>query len=258
MQPRPLGEASVLVSALLQEIGVFGAFTERSGGDSPAPFASLNMSYSVGDDAALVRGNRLRVIEGLDIPPFAVGGLIHGATITRIGPKRAGAGFDDPQQNVPDADGLATASIGVPMAVTTADCVPLIYASSAEPTVAIVHAGWRGFAAGIVTAGLAMFDDPGRAVVAIGPAIGPCHYEVGTDVALAVAAASQVGAVTERHGDVLRLDLVGTARAMLEAEGVGRVEVAGVCTGCEADRFFSHRRDGITGRHAAIAMRSAR
>jgi len=258
MRSRPLGETSVLVSGLLDGVGVLAAFSERTGGFSRRPYESLNVSYSVGDEDARVRENRSRLIEGLGIPAFAVAGLVHSGSITRIGPKRAGAGFDDPSESVPNVDGLTTATSGLPMAVTTADCVPLIYASSAQPSVAIVHAGWRGFAAGIVGAGLALFEDPGTVVVAIGPAIGPCHYEVGTDVALAVAAGSEVGAVTQQQGDGVRLDLVATARKVLEAGGAGGVEDSGLCTACETERFFSHRRDGTTGRQCAIAMRASR
>lgn len=258
MQRRTFGDAAVLASGLLEDVGVLGVFTECTGGSSSGPFASLNLSYSVGDDAAHVHANRARVIDMLDIPAFAIAGLVHGGTITRVGPKRAGAGFDEPDDAVRETDGLASASLRLPMAVTTADCVPLIYASSAEPTVAIVHAGWRGFAAGIVGAGLALFDEPGSVRVAIGPAIGPCHYEVGTDVALAVSAASEAGAVTQQDGEILRLDLVATASRILEAGGAGDVEDSGLCTACESERFFSHRRDGITGRQMAIAMRSSR
>jgi YfiH family protein len=128
-------------------------------------------------------------------------------------------------------------------------------ASGDGRTVCVVHAGWRGLAAGILTRALAAFPEPGTVRAAIGPAVGPCHYEVGEDVALAVAAGSEVGAVTRRRDGRIRLDLAATARAALRAAGVRRIEVADVCTACEAGRFFSHRRDGRTGRQAAIAVR---
>ena len=253
---RPLGDGgNALVAEGLAELGVLAAFTERTGGVSDEPFASLNVSYSVGDDPAAVGANRTTVIGSLDVPPFAIADLVHGSTITRIGPKRAGAGFDEPAEAVPGADGLATASSRIPLAVTTADCVPLVYASSAEGTVTVVHAGWRGFAAGIVERALAAYEDRSAVRVAIGPAIGPCHYEVGSDVALAVAAGSEVGAVTLDEGDRVRLDLVATARRILEAGDVERVEDSGLCTACESGRFYSHRRDATTGRQLALGMR---
>ena len=92
--------------------------------------------------------------------------------------------------------------------------------------------------------------------MAIGPAIGPCHYEVGEDVAAVVAAASEAGAATERRRGRVFLDLPGTAHATLRALGIRRVDVAGLCTACEPRRLFSHRRDGPrTGRQALVAVR---
>jgi copper oxidase (laccase) domain-containing protein len=101
----------------------------------------------------------------------------------------------------------------------------------------------------------ALFEDRRGVQAAIGPAIGPCHYEVGEDVVLAVAAGSTAGAVSERRDGKRYLDLVGTTRAVLRAEGVRRVVDAGSCTACENERFFSFRRDGTTGRHLALAVR---
>ena len=101
----------------------------------------------------------------------------------------------------------------------------------------------------------AAFDSPKDVRVAIGPAVGPDHYEVGEDVALAVAAGTEAGAVTERRDGTTRLDLVGTIRAELRALGIRRVDDTGLCTACHPDRFFSYRRDEITGRQAAVAVR---
>lgn len=249
------GGVRALVSTELGQLGVLAAFSERAGGLSEAPYASLDLSFSVGDDPGRVAGNRERLTGGLEVGPFAVAGLVHGSKIVRIGPKRAGAGYEGPGSAVGGCDGLATASSGLPMLVTTADCVPLVFASSSEKTVAVVHAGWRGMAAGIVSRGAALFARPADVRVAIGPAIGPCHYEVGDDVALAVAAASDAGARTERRGGKLFLDLVGSAKGMLESAGVREVTDTGLCTVCEAERFFSHRRDGTTGRQGALAVR---
>ncbi|MEX0754021.1 MAG: polyphenol oxidase family protein [Actinomycetota bacterium] len=255
---RDLGSGShALVATPLVEIGVLAAFTERGGGVSAPPFDGLNVSFSVGDDPASVRENRDRIVRGLEIDRFAIAGLVHGGKITRIGPKRGGAGYLDPVEAVAATDGLATASKGVPTAVTTADCVPLIYASTSVPTITVVHAGWRGFAAGIVDTAMRTYEDPEAVRVAIGPAIGPCHYEVASDVALAVAAGSEAGAVTSGDGNDLRLDLVATAKQVLGAAGAGLVIDTGLCTACEAERFFSHRRDGTTGRQVAIGTRTS-
>ena len=196
------------------------------------------------------------MIEGLDVPAFATAEQVHGANAVRVGAKRAGAGFDDLESRIPRTDALFTASSGLPLAVLTADCMPLVFASPAAGVVAVVHAGWRGIAAGILARAAALFDDPADLRVAIGPAIGPDHYEVQADVALAVASASEAGAVTQQKGGKLHLDLPATAKAHLKQLGVRKVEDAGLCTACERTRFFSHRRDrGTTGRQAGIALR---
>ena len=253
---RPLGgKAYALVSTALEDAGFLAAFSERTGGESRDPCGSLNLGYSVGDRPAAVLANRRRLIGGLGIPPFAVAGLVHGRRLVRIGSKRAGAGFEGHEAAIAGADGLYTATGGIPIAITSADCVQLVLASPRERTVAVIHCGWRGIAAGIVARAAALFADPKHVFVAIGPAIGPCHYEVGEDVALAVAAASGAGAVTERRGGKLFLDLVGTVKGILRTTGIRRVDDTGLCTACERRRFFSHRRDGTTGRHVAIGMR---
>ena len=249
------GGVRALVNEPLGALGVLAAFLERTGGESDPPYDTLDVSLSVGDDQAAVMENRRRVCGGLEIPPYAMVEQVHGAKIVRAGAKRAGAGFEPGSPPVARADGLATASERLPLAIQTADCMPLVLASSEEPLIAIVHAGWRGFAAGIVEAGARLFADPGTVRAAIGPTIGPDHYEVGEDVALAVSAGSSAAAVTETRDGKLFLDLPATAKRVLRAAGVTKVEETGLCTACEPDRFFSHRRDGVTGRQVAVAMR---
>jgi YfiH family protein len=254
---RHLGRrAYALVSTTLERAGFLAAFTERTGGNSPAPYDSLNLSFAVDDDAENVRANRTRVAEGLEVAPFATAEQVHGAHAVRVGAKRAGAGFDGLDSRIPGADVLYTASAGLPLAVLTADCVPLVMAAPGQGIVAVVHAGWRGMAAGILARAAGLFRDPADVRVAMGPAIGPCHYEVKEDVALAVAAASDAGAITDRRGGRLFLDLPGTARAHLRALGIRKVEDTGLCTAHEKSRLYSHRRDrGTTGRQAGIAIR---
>jgi YfiH family protein len=247
------GAGHVLVSSSLESDGALAAFTERSVGHSADPYRSLNMSLAVGDDADRVRRNRLAVIESLDLPAFATAEQVHGSRLVRVGTKRRAAGFDDPTGRVAGADALATSSAGVPLAMLTADCVPVVLHSASQGVIAVVHAGWRGIAGGIVAGAASTFADPRGVRAAIGPAIGPCHYEVGEDVALAVAAGTDMGAVTDRRGGRVFLDLVGTVRAELRALGIRDVEDTGLCTACESDRFFSFRRDGLTGRQAAVA-----
>ena len=131
----------------------------------------------------------------------------------------------------------------------------MVAASAAEGRIAIAHAGWRGLAAGIVGAIAGLFERGNEVRVALGPAIGPDHYVVGEDVALAVAAGTQAGAVTERRNGTTRLDLAGTIRTELRALGIRRVDDTGLCTACESARFFSFRRDEVTGRQAGVAVK---
>lgn len=257
LERRSLGEdAWVLVSRSLEDAGFLGAFTERTGGRSAAPFASLNLSYSSGDAPDVVADNRRRVAEALGTPPWTLGGQVHGAHLVRVGKTRAGSGWDGPDGVIPDTDGLFTATRGIPVAVATADCVPVLLADPTSGVVAAIHAGWRGAAAGILDRALEIFADPSTVLAAIGPAAKACCYEVGPDVALAVAAGTAGGAVTREADGKLFLDLPASLAATLQLAGVEQVEDAGLCTIHEPDRFFSHRRDGAPGgRQFAVAMR---
>jgi len=244
------------VSTSLERLGFLAAFTERTGGVSPKPWDSMNLAFFTGDDPANVRANRARGIEALGVPPFAVVEHVHGTKVVRVGPKRGGAGFATEETCIRGADGAFTSSVGVALSVLGGDCLNVVMASPRQRAVAVIHAGWRGLAAGMMEAAIAPFDAPSDVRVAIGPAIGPCHYEVGHGVALAVAAASEAGAVTDRRDGRLFLDLAGTATAHLRALGVTKIEATGLCTACERRRFFSHRRDGFpSGRQGAVAMR---
>jgi polyphenol oxidase len=250
---RPEDDVYVLVAPGLERRGVLAAFTERTGGESVDPFRSLNLGYGTGDTRSHVRRNRDRAAAALRIPPFTTARQAHGIETFTIDRSRAGGGFDDPTADLPTADILVTKERGVPLAVLTADCLPVALAS--DDVLVLVHAGWRGLAAGILDRAVQLFTDPSEIVTTVGPAIGPCHYEVGADVADAVAAGSPVGVVQRARRGRRFLDLPATAAAVLAGAGVKEVEVADLCTACHEDRFFSYRRDGVTGRQAAIVMR---
>jgi YfiH family protein len=244
-----------LVSPTLETEGFLAAFTERERGTSAGAFRSLNLGLRTGDDPNRVTANRSRACEALSIRSFACGRQVHGTNLERVGPERAGAGFVDPSSAFDVTDGLITSEAGVALAVLTADCFPLAIADPRRGTIAVVHAGWRGVAAGIIGKALAAFDDPETVRAVVGPGIGVDHYEVGTDVASAVSAGAETDAVVQRSGGRIHLDLGATAERSLRAHGVNHIEIAGVCTACEHDRFFSYRRDGVTGRQALIAVR---
>jgi polyphenol oxidase len=249
-------DVTFLTSKRLESDGFLVACTERTGGASTGSFASLNLGIRSGDDVEAVVENRRRVTGALAIEPFACVRQQHGTRLVRAGPSRSGAGFLDPDGALGDADGIVTTSKGVAIAVLAADCVPVALADPATGRLSVVHAGWRGVAAGILSAALHAYASPGNVRAVIGPAIGPDHYEVGEDVALAVSAATERGAVTSRVGSSLRLDLPGTVGRILREAGVTKVERAEECTACLPKRFFSHRRDGEgAGRQAMIAVR---
>jgi YfiH family protein len=249
------GDAWAHIATDLEDSGFLAAFLERTGGSSAAPFDSLNGSFGVGDDPACVLANRRLAAAAFGVEAFPVSGLVHGTTLTAVGPRRSGDGFLGPPHALGRADGLHTKTAGVPLGAFSGDCVIAVMASPPERRVAMVHAGWRGMAAGMLHKAAVLFENRAETRVAIGPAIGPCHYEVGEEVVLAVEASSSSGAVAERRHGRWFLDLVGTTRRILYEEGVRRVWDTGLCTACESRLFFSFRAEGMTGRHMAIAMR---
>jgi YfiH family protein len=146
-----------------------------------------------------------------------------------------------------NADGQVVADPGIAGLVFTADCLPV--AVRGPGGVAMLHCGWRGLAGGIVAKGV---EAVGATSAAIGPGIGPCCYEVGDEV---LAAFSGLG---EGVAAGRMLDLAEVARRLLAEAGVERIEAAALCTGCNPDLFFSHRRDaGLTGRQGGVAWLAA-
>ena len=151
------------------------------------------------------------------------------------------------------ADALFTSRHDLALCVSTADCVPVIVA--ATDLLAVVHAGWRGIASNIVSKAVAAIGPPrGQASAWIGPAIGPCCYEVGFDVAQRVAAQSTASIVVDRHEGRPRIDLAGAVRWQLVETGVENVTTFDCCTRCKAEWLWSYRRDGhAAGRNLTFA-----
>jgi YfiH family protein len=202
------------------------AFSTRVGGVSEGRFASLNLGRRSGDDVENVDENRRRLCDvlGADPEKLTINYQTHSAVVRCA---RAG------ERGEP-GDGLWTDEPGVPLLALTADCLPIALARRDRSSLAVLHAGWRGLLAGIVEAGVAALGG-GRIDAAVGPAIGPCCYEVGPDVA-------------ERFEPELRrgrnLDLWTAAERSLREAGCASVERLDVCTHCNPDLFFSYRRDG--------------
>ena len=230
--------------------GARAAFSTRLGGVSEPPFDSLNLGLLTDDSGEAVEENRLRLATALDREPELVAFAlqVHGTRLIEHPSELRGSfGTHDvhkePRNGIPEADGHIVREPGLAALVFVADCLPV--ALHGPGGLAMVHAGWRGLAGGIVGAAAAEVE---ATTAAIGPGIGPCCYEVGEEVLDAFAGLGE-GIATGRM-----LDLPEVARRLLAEAGVSRVESAGLCTSCEEELFFSHRRDhGRTGRQAGIA-----
>ena len=234
--------------------GVTAAFTTRAGGVSDPPYASLNLALHVGDDDAAVHANRQAAATAfaLDTDRLTWCEQVHGDTVATVGEAEAGS-------TLPGADGLVTDLARTPLAVLAADCVPVLLADRRRGIVAAVHAGRRGLLAGVVEVAVGTMLDLGAVrddvVAAVGPAIGPCCYEVGDDVAAEVTEALPVTRATTRAGTT-GLDLPAGVRFVLAREGVRSATAVGGCTAHQPGLFYSHRRDGTTGRHAGLVWRT--
>lgn len=228
--------------------------TTRGGGVSASPFDSFNLAAHVGDDAALVAANRAtlqRACPGLGAISWIT--QVHGAQVV-----------DADAAHEPEADAQWTDAQGLGCAVLTADCLPLLLCDFDGTVVAAAHAGWRGLAGGVVERTVATLPvSPSVLMAWLGPAIGPARFEVGEEVRAAFvdAAPAAVAAATasafspaERPGR-WQADLYALTRLRLAAAGVTSVHGGGRCTYDESDRFYSYRRDRITGRMATLIYR---
>jgi polyphenol oxidase len=221
--------------------GARAAFSARLGGVSEGPFASLNLGLLTGDPAVPENRRRLTAALRLDPRNVLIGRQVHAAEVMRHKTPMDPPAFAQPAR-APEADGQATSTPGLAPLVFVADCLPVALAGARG--VAMIHCGWRGLREGIVGRGV---EEVEATAAAIGPGIGPCCYEVGEEVARAF------GWLGEGVTRGRMLDLVEVARRLLARAGVTDVEVAELCTSCEAELFFSHRRDGgVTGRQGGL------
>jgi YfiH family protein len=228
-------------------------FPTRAGGVSKGPFASLNASTSVGDDAADVAENLRRLASALDAEERQVITVhqVHGTAVLEA--TAAGQGV------LGEADALLTRTAGLVVGVKTADCLPILIEDRASGAVAAVHAGWRGVIGEIVLRALERLRERGAGLealrVALGPAIQACCFEVDGDLPARFERAFGADVVVPQPGKArVHLDLGLAVRRSLERAGLppAHVDVLPQCTRCD-ERFFSHRRDqGLTGRHLSL------
>jgi polyphenol oxidase len=203
-----------------------------------------NLSTARGEDHELGRASRDRLCERLGLRWLCASRQVHGAVVQRVGSARGSGG----EAVAIDADGHVTSLPGLGMMVLTADCLPVALGSTGA--VAMLHAGWRGLAAGVLEEGVRALEEVGGAgeiVAVVGPGAGACCYEVGPEVH------AQFGAAHSTRG---RIDLRAIATERLLAAGVADVREVPVCTICD-ERFFSHRREGTrAGRQAGVVWLS--
>ncbi len=244
--------------------GFVHGFTTRAGGVSPPPYDTLNLGGKWGDEPEHVAENRRRLAEAVGGQPF-LARQVHGTVIRRV---RAG---DDPAEVARHAaDGLCTDVPGLVVGVLVADCVPVLMADLRTGACAAVHAGWRGTVAGILPAAVRTLASefgsrPEDLRVVLGPAIGPCCFEVGLEVADAVVAAisearargivlpSPRGRADKAHVDLHAANRLLLERAGVDPGAIDDVDLAAACTHHDRQRFFSFRRDGAaTGQQMGV------
>lgn len=244
-------------SPVLDLPGFVHGFPERTGGVSTGARASLNLGWRWGDDKATVEQNRelLAAHAGYDHAQLQVMRHVHGTNVWKVG---------EPLADDAEFDGLVTDQVGPVLPAFAADCIPMLFAEPDARVCGAAHAGWRGTVHGIaknvVARMVELGANPDRIRAALGPSIGPCCFEVGPEVVDEFRAAfGDVPGMVVRGPNKDHIDLRIASRAVLERAGVRpeNIDTDPPCTRCEADRFFSYRRDGREGgvHMAFIGMR---
>lgn len=224
--------------------GVKAFVTTRVGGVSSGPYASLNLGRHVADDPAAVAENRARVRCFLPADPRWLR-QVHGNRVV----------VADATVDEPEADAAVTRKAGSVLAIQVADCMPVLLCDRAGTVIAASHAGWRGLAGGVIEQTVqTMGVRAGSLLAWLGPAIGPGNFEVGGDVRAAFCAREpdDEAYFRARPNGKWLADLYGLARQRLARLGVTAISGGGFCTVSDSARFFSYRRDGLTGRMAAL------
>jgi YfiH family protein len=241
---------------LLAGVGVVQAVFTRRGGASPEPWAGLNVGGTVGDDPQRVAENRQRAFWAVDRNPDSLYDVwqVHGREVVRADAPRP---LHTPHRK---ADAILTDRPEVSLFMRFADCTPVLLVDPVQRVVGLAHAGWKGTvqrvaAAAVEAMGAAYGTRPENVLAAIGPSIGAHHYPVGPEVVAEARAAfgADASGLLETHNGSTHFDLWAANRLALEGAGVREIEVAGLCTACGLDDWYSHRAEaGRTGRFGAL------
>lgn len=255
MSPEPT-EPRVVRAAWPVPARVQSAVTLRAGGVSRGPFAALNLATHVGDDPAAVRENRRRLRGALALPSEPVWlRQVHATSVLDADQLPCAVTREAPPAEAPQADAAMTRVPGRVLAMLVADCLPVMLARQDGSAVALAHAGWRGLASGVLEASVAALGGPPQRLQAwLGPAIGPKHFEVGEEVRAAFCTRQGTAqrAFERNARGRWQCDLHLLARQRLAALGIDSVYGEQNCTYDQPQSFFSFRRDGVTGRMAAL------
>ncbi|MGI6450342.1 MAG: peptidoglycan editing factor PgeF [Desulfitobacteriia bacterium] len=248
------------------EFGVRVAFAVRTGGVSEDPYSSLNLALHVGDDSQAVLKNRKIFLQelGYQSKDCVTAEQVHGTRVLRVTAADRGRGMENLRNALPECDGMVTTE-EIGLLCFYADCVPLFFFEPRTGHLGLAHAGWQGTVHKIAKKMLAVISSAGGrpedCLAAIGPCIGSCCYEVGENVAAAFRENfNNLKLLTPKGEGKYYLDLVQANAMLLLEEGLHpeNILVAGLCTACRPDSFYSYRRDGITGRMAAFIGKSPR
>lgn len=262
---RPNSTLAVLIPEWDMPTGVSALVTTRIGGVSEEGYASLNLGTHVGDNPARVRRNRHRLRQWLpDAVTIQWLKQVHGTEVARPRALRAQASA---RLGVYTADACCVSQPNVAAAVLTADCLPVLFATQDGQQVAAAHAGWRGLLDGVLEQTIQAFGQPPAMITSwLGPAIGPCHFEVGPEVRQAFLAHEQARG---RNPEAVALcflpglankylmDIYQVARLRLQYAGIKHVSGGDSCTVCDTESWFSYRRDGaVSGRMVSLIYRT--
>lgn len=220
---------------------VTAVVTTREGKNPESAYGSFNLAQHVGDDPQVVQSNRERLKSELKLKRDPVWlNQVHGTRVLV-------AGGDENTR----ADAAMTSDVGLPLCVLVADCVPILLCNRNGTSIGVAHAGWRGLADGVIGSIVAAMNASGELTAWIGPAIGPCHFEVGADVKQQFPDSESSFQAGKRDNHWM-MDLRREARRQLVQSGVDRVTAIDLCTSCNNEDLYSYRREGVTGRFAAL------
>lgn len=223
--------------------------TTRAGGTSAGAYASMNLGRRTADDPVAVEANHAQLNRLLPATPRWLA-QVHGSTVVDA----------DTLTDVPQADASVACRTGTVCAILIADCLPVLFTNRTGSCIAAAHAGWRGLAGGVLAHTIArMPAQPAELMAWIGPGIGPTAFEVGNDVlqAFCADAPERKTAFKPLRANKWLCDLPTLARDALRRAGVTQIYGGNFCTYTDTERFYSHRRNAVTGRMAALIWRTS-